>query len=124
MTTREMKHRYIYSNYHRVIHADGIYGGQHPSRPAMSLSFFSERIQLPDEVHFQVQDQDEGLEVVGEPQKFNEHDVDVLREIEATVYFDLSSCLSTVQWMVKHLRDAGVDTDAFIKERLLSDQEK
>ena len=90
--------RFLKSQYFRVIHADGVFGGiTHQGK--MSVAFFSERTPFPDLL---VQEFNETTGVLGREVARTGSD-GILREIEACVMMDLDTAQSFLEWLQRHI---------------------
>lgn len=89
----EVKFKYVKSNFFRVIHADGAWGGVSP-RGNIHVSFYNERAALPDSSKLVVSD--EGVVIT--PEKFHASSR-VVRELECDVVFDFATAKSLQAWL-------------------------
>ncbi|MDX8452821.1 hypothetical protein RFM98_08640 [Mesorhizobium sp. VK9D] len=87
---------YHKSNFFRVIHADGVFGGVTP-RAAIHCGFFSERSAIPLRTAFEVINGQPGQEEIIESKP------GIVREMEADVVMDLNSALAFHIWMAEKL---------------------
>jgi hypothetical protein len=87
---------YEKSNFFRVIHADGIFGGPTPTG-GIHIAFFSQRTPLPKKSNLTISPNGTGVEVVTETK------VGVFREIEADAIMDLNVALSFHLWLTSQL---------------------
>jgi hypothetical protein len=102
---QEVSFKYVKSNFFRVIHADGAWGGLSP-RGDIHISFYNERVAIPDTSRFIVS---EGEIVKPEEYKASSK---LVREVEADVIVDLTAAKSLRAWLT-HKIDA---LEALIKE--------
>lgn len=91
---------YQKSNFFRVIHADGMYGGATP-RGDVHMAVFSERSALPTASHFDV--------VAGkaQPEVITETRSGVVRELEADIVMSLPVAIAAHAWLgdkIEYLR--------------------
>jgi hypothetical protein len=91
--TQEVKFKYIKSNFFRVIHADGAWGGVSP-RGNIHLSFYNERAALPDSSKIVLSVDGE----LKEPEQFHASSR-IVREIECDVVFDLETAKALQGWL-------------------------
>jgi hypothetical protein len=108
----EVRVKYMKSNFFRVIHADGAWGGISP-RGDIHMSFYSERGALPDS----------GVITVGDDGKSIKPEVaqgsgSLVREIECDLVFDLITAIGCRKW----LDDKIKELNRIIKEA--QDQQK
>ena len=83
---------YIKSNEFRVIHADGVWGGATP-RSYITMSFYSERVPIPQTITHEVK---EGI--LGSEQNRSSKD-GIIREVEVEVMIDLVMAKSLIPWL-------------------------
>lgn len=88
----EVKFRYVKSNFFRVIHADGAWGGLSP-RGDIHISFYNERVGIPDSSSFMIADGE-----IVKPEEFK-HSSRLVREVEADVVVDLTTAKSLRAWL-------------------------
>ena len=94
----KVEFHYIKSNYFRVIHADGVYGGATP-RGFIHMDFFSERSPIPQKVTQEVTQSGQlGQEVGSEGKK------GIVREVEVGVVINLEHARSLVSWLQERIR--------------------
>lgn len=98
---RKIKIHYLKSNFFRVIHMDGVFGGLSP-QGALSVGIYSERRPLPDLV---IQELDEETGQLGKEVKRVSKD-GVLRELEANLIIDLEVARTFRDWLTRHLEQA------------------
>ena len=90
-----MKFDYIKSNFFRVVHADGVFGGVTPTL-GIHMDVFSQRSPIPKEVVHEVKpDGTMGEEIV------SERDVRdaIVREVEVGIVFNLAMAKRMVEWL-------------------------
>jgi len=87
---------YEKSNFFRVIHADGIFGGPTPSGN-MHVAFFSQRSPLPKKSSLNIGSDGSSTETVTDTK------TGVFREIEVDVMMDLNTSLAFHIWFSQHL---------------------
>ena len=86
---------YVKSNFFRVVHGDGVYGGVTP-RGLLAMNFFSERLPIVERMVYRV---DEGG-VLGEEVRLQRMQKDgVVREIEVEVMLDLANTEALIAWL-------------------------
>lgn len=88
----EVRFEYIKSNFFRVIHADGAWGGISP-RGNIHISFYNERAAIPDSSKLVVSD--EGLV---KPEEFQATS-QLVREVEVDVIVDLQTAIVLSAWL-------------------------
>jgi len=101
---------YLKSPHYRTVHADGAVGGVSP-RAEIDVTFYSERLAIPNYLEMSVGE--DGL--LGEEVKGTRTGkTGIIREVEATVIFDLAAAKTFLTWFEKHvatleeaLRDKG-----------------
>ena len=89
---------YQKSNFFRVVHADGVYGGAGP-RGNLNLAFFSERAVLPKRTRIPLVNGVPGAEHVIESKE------GILREIEVNVTMDFATAVGFHAWLGKQIDD-------------------
>jgi hypothetical protein len=95
----EIKFKYMKSNFFRVIHADGAWGGVSP-RGDIHMSFYNERGALPDSSTLTVSaDSSEQSPEVAQSSGA------IIREIECDVVLDLGTALSLSKWLDEKIKD-------------------
>jgi predicted polyphosphate/ATP-dependent NAD kinase len=100
--TDKIAFRLIKSNLFRVISADGIFGGLTP-RGNLFMSFFSERLPIPERiVHLLTPEGKVGEEVLAE----RESKDGVIREVEVGVAVDLDTAKALVVWLQDKIKQA------------------
>jgi hypothetical protein len=90
----KIKFDYIKSNFHRVIHADGAWGGITP-RGTIILSFWSERPPIPKQIVHQVTPEGLGEEIKGEREGRDA----MIREVEVSVIMDIGAAKAFLAWL-------------------------
>ena len=90
---QEVRFKYIKSNFFRVIHADGAWGGI-STRGDIHMSFYNERAALPDSSVLTLGPDGRSLkpEVV-------ESSGGITREVECDVVFDLITAVALRRWL-------------------------
>jgi hypothetical protein len=94
-----ISYRYIKSNYFRVIHADGIWGGLTPALK-VQMAFFSERSAIPEVLTMAVEDDKIGKEIDRVSKG------GIVREVETSVVMDLDVARSFVNWLNEKITQA------------------
>jgi hypothetical protein len=94
----ELNFTYYKSNYFRVIHADGAWGGITP-RGNIHISLYSERVALPDTSVVVVSGK---TRQPVKPEKVQAKSVCV-RELEVDVIMDLPTAISVRNWLTEHI---------------------
>ncbi len=84
--------KYYKSNFFRVIHADGAWGGL-SARGDIHISFYNERAAIPDISRFVIS----GGEII-KPEEFQSISK-VVREVEVDVVVDLGTAMSLRDWL-------------------------
>ncbi|MEQ1942261.1 hypothetical protein ABMA32_07540 [Mesorhizobium sp. VNQ89] len=82
---------YHKSNFFRVVHADGCYGGITP-RGAVNIAFYSERKAIPLRTKMKV------VEGVTQPETVVESKPGFVRELEVDIFMDFNSSVSFFVW--------------------------
>lgn len=96
---RRLRYDFIKSNFFRVIHADGAFGGPNPSG-GVTINFFSERLPIPKAIVHEVLDDDTlGPEIRDK----REQREGVVREFEASVQMDHAAAKRLLTWLERHL---------------------
>lgn len=95
---REVNFTYYKSNYFRVIHADGAWGGVTP-RGNIHISFYSERAALPDKSVVVVSDK---THMPVKPEELQAESTYV-RELEVDVIMDLPTAVSVRDWLTNQI---------------------
>jgi len=95
---QEVSFTYVKSNFFRVIHADGAWGGLSP-RGDIHIAFYNERAAIPDHSSFRVSSDGK----VVEPEKF-EAESELVREVEIDVVVDLTTAKSLRTWLDLRIR--------------------
>lgn len=91
----QIPYHYIKSNYYRVVHADGAFGGV-TTRGLIHMDLFSERNPIPQMMTLQVQpDGRLGEEIAGGTVKRE----GVVREMEVGATMDLSTAKAILTWL-------------------------
>lgn len=94
-----VKFLYVKSNYFRVVHADGAFGGLTP-RGELFMSVFSERAPLPDVTVQAVEKGQLGQEIIEQRQASD----GIVREIEVGIVMDLVVAKSVVAWLSDRIK--------------------
>src|SRR5262245_47766081 len=83
---------YLKSAYFRVVHADGVLGGATP-KGALMLSFWSERVPIPQQVTHRIEPAEKGRGVKLGPELVDQRVVRdaIVREVEVGVYMELDA---------------------------------
>jgi hypothetical protein len=93
-----VKFHYVKSNYFRVIHGDGAFGGLTP-RGELFLSIYSERAPLPDVTVQAIENDQLGPEII-EQRKVSDG---IVREMEVGIVMDLAVAKSLIDWLTKRV---------------------
>jgi hypothetical protein len=88
---------YEKSNFFRVIHADGIFGGPTPTG-GLHVAFYSQRTPLPKKSNLVISSNGTAVETVTETK------VGAFREIEVDVVMDLNVAMSYHLWLASQLK--------------------
>lgn len=96
---REIRFKYVKSNFFRVIHADGAWGGI-ATRGNIHMSFYNERAALPDSsaIRFDA----DGKVVAPEEAQTSSS---MVREIECDVVFDLVTAIGLRRWLDEKIKE-------------------
>lgn len=89
---QEIHFRYVKSNFFRVIHADGAWGGLSP-RGDIHMSFYNERGALPDSSVLTLGPDGPLKSEVAESKG------DLIREIECDIVLDLATAIGLRRWL-------------------------
>lgn len=93
---RRVKFHFVKSSLFRVIHSDGVWGGLSP-RGLMTLSFFNERLPIPQAVEHAITDGTLGDEVA-------RHGRDgIVREVEFEAIMTIEAAKSLRDWLDQHI---------------------
>jgi hypothetical protein len=96
---QELAVKYVKSNFFRVIHADGVFGGVSPFGD-IHLGFYSERQALPDtSIVTIVKKTGQVLEAKDEGES------ELARELEADVVIDLSAAIRIRTWLDAQIKN-------------------
>jgi hypothetical protein len=101
-----VKFDYIKSNFFRVIHADGAWGGITPTGH-IQVAFWNERPPIPKQLEFEVTP--EGG--IGDETKRVGRDA-VVREVEVNVVMNLLTAKTFVNWLQDKIKKVEERTDA------------
>lgn len=106
-----LRFHYIKSNYFRVIHSDGVFGGVTPSL-GLQVAFFSQRVPIP---QVMVHEHDLATHALGEELPAERVTKDgLVREVEVNVLMDLGEAKKLLGWLttkVKELEQARKEVD-------------
>src|SRR5271157_4913600 len=94
-----VKFHYVKSNYFRVVHGDGAFGGLTP-RGEVFLSVYSERAPLPDVTVQAVEKGQLGPEIIDQRKGSD----GILREIEVGIVMDLAVAKSLIEWLKERVK--------------------
>lgn len=95
---QELNFTYYKSSYFRVIHADGAWGGVTP-RGNIHISFFNERVALPDKSVVFVSGKTRMAVKPEEPHA----ESTFVRELEVDVIMDLPTAISVRDWLTNQI---------------------
>jgi hypothetical protein len=87
---------YLKSPAFRSVHAAGAHGGPEPSGRGVVVSFFSERIPIPQQTTFQL-NEDGSLGPEDLSRRVAKEGV--IREVEATVHMDMETARDVHEWL-------------------------
>jgi hypothetical protein len=90
---QEVTFNYLKSQFFRVIHADGAWGGVSP-RGDIHISFYNERMAIPDKSRVVISESGNALK----PEEFESTSA-VVREVEADVVVDLTTAIQLRDWL-------------------------
>lgn len=96
--TPKYKTDYIKSNYFRVIHADGVFGGVTP-RGYIQIDVWSERQPIPQQCSYDLIVQGDGTALGKEDRTARMARDAVIREVEAGIVIDLDLAKSVIKWL-------------------------
>lgn len=108
---------YEKGTHYRMIHVDGAHGGLSPDGEFIIMSVFSERRPIPTREVFQV---NERAEIDNDHPDRTTRDVDVFREVEASLIMNEATAQAMLEWLKKYLatfRTTRAKRDAFIAHR-------
>jgi hypothetical protein len=95
-----VKFDFIKSNFFRVVHADGAFGGIAP-HGQIAMTLFSERMAIPQEVVHEVQsDQTLGPEIRSERKTRDA----IVREVEVCAYMNIDVARAVRDWLSRHIQ--------------------
>lgn len=101
-TAREMEFHFIKSNFFRVVHMDGAYGGITPSR-YIQMAVYNQRQAIPQRMLEPVEQvADHIMKSAGEKKK--EGKSGFVREVEVNLMMDLDTAKSVVKWLDGHIK--------------------
>lgn len=95
---KRFKSDYIKSNFFRVVHADGMYGGVTPSGN-IHIDFWNDRQPIPQTVTNEVVVRGDGPPTIEEVQAERIGRQNVIREVEIGVVMDVGTAKSLIQWL-------------------------
>jgi hypothetical protein len=87
------------SNFFRVVHADGAFGGLSP-RGLINMAFYSERSPIPRRTKIEIANGVPGLETVVEVK------TGIFREIEVDIVMDIAAAASFYAWLGQQIANA------------------
>lgn len=103
--TVKLDYHFIKSNYFRVIHADGVWGGLTP-RHDVQMAFFNERQPIPQKTTVQVT----GNEL---KESSRQGRIGIVREMEVEVVFNIETAKAMRAWL-----DQMIEQHAKIQEEI------
>lgn len=109
-TPKQLSFDFIKSNYFRVVHADGVWGGVTPSGDGLSLTFYSERSPIPTRVTNEIAADGRIAKEVGRQVRDA-----IVREMEVTVIMDASAAHSFKSWVERHVKALETTQNAIAK---------
>ena len=86
---------YVKSNFFRVVHVDGAFGGTTP-RLDLFITFYSERFPIPRILTYEMSPQGAPIKEIVEERESKEG---IIRESEVGLLLDLPSAKSLLQWL-------------------------
>lgn len=92
---KKVKFDYIKSNFFRVIHADGVWGGIGPTLNDIKMVFFNERPAIPQQVTHEIKDGVLGEEIKEERVSRNS----IIREVEVNVIMNIHVARAVKKWL-------------------------
>lgn len=102
-TPKEFRTDYIKSNFFRVIHADGVYGGITP-RGLIHIDVWSERPPIPQKmIYLPVSEGGESLELSEQRESRVSREVTTIREVEVGIHLDLDLARNLVIWLQERI---------------------
>ncbi len=104
-----VRFHYLKSSAYRVIHADGIVGGQTPSG-FLQFSFYTERLPIPTMIEHAVTDLGGELKRLGEETRREGKD-GVVRDIEVGVIMTFDMATKLRAWLDVQISKAAASTD-------------
>jgi hypothetical protein len=90
---QEVTFNYFKSQFFRVIHADGAWGGVSP-RGDIHISFYNERIAIPDKSRLRISESGTAVR----PEEFESTSA-IVREVEVDVVVDLTTAIQLREWL-------------------------
>ena len=91
---------YQKSNFFRVIHVDGAFGGPSP-RGLVNIAFYSERMPIPKKTEFELNAGTPGVE------KAVDVKGGIFREVEANMVMDIAVACSLYVWLGQKIIETG-----------------
>ena len=110
----ELAVNYVKSNYFRVVHADGAWGGLSMSGD-IHIAFYNERAAIPDKSKLTVSKQTSQVVIPEEFEATSQH----VREVEVDVIVDLNTAISIRSWL-----DGKIKTLQALVTKAKAQQEK
>ncbi|MBV9840183.1 MAG: hypothetical protein JOY99_01390 [Sphingomonadaceae bacterium] len=104
---------------YRAIHADGFYGGITP-RGLVQVSFFNERAPIPRHVRRPIVGQD-GSRVTAGPEETLEGLVGIVRNVEETIFMDVTTAQEFFLWFKTALATAESSLNLPSDQRVAGD---
>jgi hypothetical protein len=105
---------YQKSNFFRVVHADGAFGGPSP-RGLINIAFYSERAPIPRHTTIPI------VGGIPGPEEISETKSGIFRELEVNVVMDLAVAVSLQSWLGQKIAEAqgqlGVSQETINKLR-------
>lgn len=92
---KKIKFDYIKSNFFRVIHADGVWGGIGPGLNDIKMVFFNERPAIPQQVTHEIKNGILGEEIKEERVSRNS----IIREVEVDIVMNIHVAKSLKKWL-------------------------
>jgi len=98
----KIKFDYLKSNFFRVIHADGVWGGLTPSQDVL-ITFWNERAPIPKQMTYRVNPDGNLGEEVKEERISRDA---IVREVETSVVISLATARAFVTWLQDRINQA------------------
>jgi hypothetical protein len=107
----EVQFEFLKSNFFRVIHVDGAFGGLSPNGRTIHLAVFSERRAIPTRTVHPIGD---GGKLGNEARDRREGSKGFVRELEADLTMDLATAISVQRWLVGKIEEMAKANDVTV----------